>query len=126
MLKVAKIAPPGLPDWSRKFDNPIPIVNGRPLFTLHDAGKFIAALPKVEHDAPRWRTTVELLLFAAEKRAPTMRQGLPHYPVKGAKKPGPFGPGFSRPYGPMPCQTEPRPSVATPHTMSKIRRERET
>ena len=72
MLKVAKIAPPGLPDWSRKFDNPIPIVNGRPLFTLHDAGKFIEALPKVEHDAPRWRTTVELLLFSAEKRAPTM------------------------------------------------------
>jgi hypothetical protein len=70
MLKVAKIAP-CLPDWSRKFDNPIPIVNGKLLFRLRDAGQFIEALPKAEQDAPRWRTATELLIFAA-KGAPTM------------------------------------------------------
>jgi hypothetical protein len=61
-----------LPDWSRRFEPAIPIQNGRSLFTLRDAGKFIEALPKAEHDAPRWRTAIELLLFVAEKGAPVM------------------------------------------------------
>jgi hypothetical protein len=29
-------------------------------------------MPKTEHDAPAWRTAIEMLMFVAEKGAPTM------------------------------------------------------
>jgi hypothetical protein len=31
-------------DWSRKFDEPIPLPNGRELVTLKDAGEYITKL----------------------------------------------------------------------------------
>jgi hypothetical protein len=34
--------------WSRKFDEPILLPNGRKLVTLKDAGNYIAKLPKTE------------------------------------------------------------------------------
>jgi len=37
------------PDWSRKFDEPIPLPKGRQLVTLKDAGTYITKLPKAEH-----------------------------------------------------------------------------
>ena len=44
--------------WGRPFEDPIK-VDGRKLVTLRDAGEYIAAFPKREHDAPngtpRWR-----------------------------------------------------------------------
>jgi hypothetical protein len=36
------------PVWSRVFDDPIPLPDGRVLVTLHDAGHYAAALPKAE------------------------------------------------------------------------------
>jgi hypothetical protein len=39
--------------WSRAFDDPIPLPDGRELRTLRDAGNSIANLPKREHDADR-------------------------------------------------------------------------
>ena len=39
-------------DWSRHFDEPIPLPRGRALVTLEDAGKYITKLPKAEHEAP--------------------------------------------------------------------------
>jgi hypothetical protein len=41
--------------WSREFDEPILLPEGRTLATLRDAGEHIAALPKKEHDAPEWQ-----------------------------------------------------------------------
>ena len=45
--------------WSRRFDDPIMLPNGKTLVTLEDAGNYITKLPKAEHDArngrPRWR-----------------------------------------------------------------------
>jgi len=41
-------------DWSRKFDDPIPLPNGRQLVTLKDAGTYITKLPKGEHVAAEW------------------------------------------------------------------------
>jgi hypothetical protein len=38
--------------WSREFDDPIPLPNGRKLVTLHDAATYITALPKKESDLP--------------------------------------------------------------------------
>jgi hypothetical protein len=59
------------PDWSRKFDEPIPL-KGRQLVTLQDAGQYITKLPKAEHDAEEWQAAMEALLFVAESGGPTM------------------------------------------------------
>jgi len=59
-------------DWSRKFEDPIPLPRGRQLVTLRDAAEFITKLPKAEHDAPEWRTAVETLMLVAERGGPTM------------------------------------------------------
>jgi hypothetical protein len=57
--------------WGRPFDDPIE-VNGRKLVTLRDAGEYIAALPKKEHDAPEWQAAMEALILVAERGGPTM------------------------------------------------------
>jgi len=36
--------------WSRRFDDPIPTPNGKPLLTLKDVAAYIMALPKKEAD----------------------------------------------------------------------------
>jgi hypothetical protein len=59
-------------DWARRFEPAIPIQNRKSLFTLRDAATYVTELPKAEQNAPRWRTAIELLMFAAEKGAPTM------------------------------------------------------
>ena len=42
-------------DWSRKFDEPIPLRKGLHLVTLKDAGTYITKLPKAEHMAAEWQ-----------------------------------------------------------------------
>ena len=42
------------------------------LVTLLDAGEYITALPKKEHDVPEWRATMEALLLVVERCGPTM------------------------------------------------------
>jgi hypothetical protein len=44
-----------LEEWSRTFDDPIPLPDGGKLNTPRDAGNYIAGLPKREHDAPARR-----------------------------------------------------------------------
>jgi hypothetical protein len=63
--RLAKIAP--LPNWSRRVDDPIPVQNGKPLFTLREAATYITALPKAEQQAPQWQLAAEMLLFVAER-----------------------------------------------------------
>jgi hypothetical protein len=46
-------------DWSRHFDEPIPLPRGRELVTLEDAGKYITKLPKAEHKAPEWQAAMQ-------------------------------------------------------------------
>jgi hypothetical protein len=59
--------------WSRKFDDPIPLPNGRQLVTLEDAGTYITQLPKAEHTAPEWQAAMEALMLVAKSReGPTM------------------------------------------------------
>jgi hypothetical protein len=41
--------------WSRAFDKPIALPNGRVLKTLSDAGHFVTSLPKAKHDRPQGR-----------------------------------------------------------------------
>jgi len=54
--------------WGRPFEDPID-VPGRKLVTLRDAGEYIAALPKKEHDAPEWQAAMQALILVAEKAA---------------------------------------------------------
>jgi hypothetical protein len=66
-------------DWSRAFDDPIPLPRGRQLVTLKDAANYIQKLPKAEQDLEEWQATVEALLLVAELSCPTMmaRIGMP-------------------------------------------------
>jgi len=58
--------------WSRRFDDPIVLPNGRKFITLKDAADYIIALPKAEHDAPQWQAAMEALILMAENGGPTM------------------------------------------------------
>jgi hypothetical protein len=59
-------SPPSLPNWSRKFAQPVPVQNRKPLVTLRDAATFITSLPKAEQDAAPWQLAVKMLLLVAE------------------------------------------------------------
>lgn len=54
--------------WSRRFDDPIALPDGRTLRTLRDAGRYIEALPKATQQRREWQTATEILIKAAEGR----------------------------------------------------------
>jgi hypothetical protein len=58
--------------WSREFEDPIPLPDGRQLVTLQDAGTYVTKLPKADQDAERWQIAIEMLILVAENRRPTM------------------------------------------------------
>jgi hypothetical protein len=64
--------PLGPADWSREFDEPIPLAKGRQLITLKDAGTYITKLPKAEHTAPERQAAMEALILVATLGGPTM------------------------------------------------------
>src|SRR5947207_3606972 len=59
-------------DWSRKFDEPIPLPKGRQLVNLKDAGTYITKLPAAEHEAQEWQAAMEALILVATAGGPTM------------------------------------------------------
>ena len=58
-------------DWSRKFEDPIPLPDGRELITLRDAADYITGVPKKESDLPEWQTAIEVLMLVS-RGGPTM------------------------------------------------------
>lgn len=58
--------------WSRAFEDPVTLPDGRPLRTLRDAGRHIAGLPKATQGRPEWQAATEALLMAAEDRGPLL------------------------------------------------------
>jgi hypothetical protein len=54
------------PNWSREFEYPIVLTDGRKLVTLRDAATYITKLPKAEQDLEIWQIAVEYLIRAAE------------------------------------------------------------
>ena len=58
--------------WSASFEDPIPLPNGRQLFTLKDAAVYMVKLPEAEHSAPEWQAAMEALILVAETGGPTM------------------------------------------------------
>ena len=58
--------------WSRQFDDPIVLRDGRVLRTLRDAGEYIQALPKRKHEMTEWQIAAEMLMAAVDGRSPLM------------------------------------------------------
>jgi hypothetical protein len=54
------------PKWSREFEDPIVLPEGRKLVTLRDAATYITKLPKAEQDLEIWQIAVEHLIGGAE------------------------------------------------------------
>ena len=57
--------------WLRKFEDPIPLPDGRKLATFRDAANYITSLPKKESDLPEWQTAIEVLMLVS-RGGPTM------------------------------------------------------
>ena len=57
--------------WSREFEDPIPLPDGRVLITLMDAGEYITALSKAEQQLDEWQTAIEVLMLVS-RSGPTM------------------------------------------------------
>jgi hypothetical protein len=55
----------------RKFEDPIPLPDGRMLVTLLDAGEYITTLPKAEQQLDEWQTAIEVLMLVS-RSGPTM------------------------------------------------------
>jgi hypothetical protein len=55
-------------DWSRRFEDPIPLPDDRQLITLKDAADFIMKLPKAEQQLEEWQTAIACLIGAVEGR----------------------------------------------------------
>jgi hypothetical protein len=60
--------------WSRAFHIPIPLLDGRVLRTLRDAGEFIQELPRAKQKQPEWQIAAEMLLEAV-RGGPVMFAG---------------------------------------------------
>jgi hypothetical protein len=61
-------SPPALPNWARRFAQPIPLPSRKPLVTLRDAATYITSLPKVEQQAPQWQLAAEMLLLVSARK----------------------------------------------------------
>jgi hypothetical protein len=61
-----------LKGWSRRFDDPIILPNGRKLVTLRHAGEYIAALPAKEQKEEGWERAARALMLVVESGGPTM------------------------------------------------------
>jgi hypothetical protein len=57
--------------WQCKFDDPIPLPDGRMLVTLKDAGDYITSLPKKESAMPEWQAAIKALMLVS-RGGPTM------------------------------------------------------
>jgi hypothetical protein len=57
--------------WSREFEDPITLPDGRKLLTLKDAADYIMKLPKKESDLPEWQAAIEALMLCS-RGGPTM------------------------------------------------------
>jgi hypothetical protein len=69
---LATMTMPRVTNWSREFEDPIPLPKGKTLITLRDAAQYITKLPKAEHNAFEWQAAMEALILVAEHEGPTM------------------------------------------------------
>ena len=77
------------PVWSRMFDDPISLPDGRVLRTLHNAGHYITALSKAVQERTEWQTAAEMLIMAAKGERPVMFADMAMRQALHAGKPAP-------------------------------------
>jgi hypothetical protein len=82
--------------WSRRFDDPIPLPDGRSLKTLRDAGNYIIALGKARA-GPEWQAAAEAVLMAAEGAGPLLHARIGVLRALNHGKPDPKLPRKKRP-----------------------------
>jgi hypothetical protein len=58
--------------WSRRFDDPIPLPDGRKLFTLRDAAIYVMELSPKARRLQEWPVAAGALVLVAERGGPTM------------------------------------------------------
>lgn len=58
--------------WSRKFEDPIPLPDGRNLITLRDAANYIMGLSTEAFASPDWQVAVAALVRASESEPTTL------------------------------------------------------
>jgi hypothetical protein len=58
--------------WSREFDEPIVLPDGRQLVRLRDAATYVTALPKKEATLPEWQAAIEAIMLVVEHGGPAM------------------------------------------------------
>ena len=58
--------------WSREFDEPIALPDGRTLITLRDAASYMMGLPSKEKRLPEWQAAMQALILVAEHDGPTI------------------------------------------------------
>ncbi|MCS3725522.1 hypothetical protein [Bradyrhizobium betae] len=75
--------------WSRGFDEPIALTDGRELVTLRDAGDYISALPAPTQKRPEWQAATETLLLVAEHGGDPMLARIGMMRALNAGKPAP-------------------------------------
>jgi hypothetical protein len=75
--------------WSKRFDGPITLPDGRKLKTLRDAAEYITALPRAQANAKRWQTARQMLLLAAERNGPEMMARIAMVQALNPDEPGP-------------------------------------
>jgi hypothetical protein len=56
--------------WSRRFDKPIFLPDGRQLLTLLDAGRYVNALPRRTYEREEWIAVMEVLLLVVDGQEP--------------------------------------------------------
>jgi hypothetical protein len=55
-------------DWQRRFEDPIPLPDGRTLHTLRNAADYITALPQEQSELAQWQVAIEALMLVGAKR----------------------------------------------------------
>jgi hypothetical protein len=58
--------------WSRRFDDPIVLPDGRQIATLRDAATYATKLSKKDSATPEWQAAIQALMLVVEHGGPTM------------------------------------------------------
>ena len=58
--------------WQRRFEDPIPLPDGRSLHTLRDAADYITGLPKEQSDLAQWQVAIEALILCGRGGEPLL------------------------------------------------------
>lgn len=86
--------PPGAPvaakGWARRFEDPIPLPDGRVLVTLREAADYILKLSKRQTETDHWQLALHCLIEAAEDREPLLHARVAMLKALNHGKPAPI------------------------------------